>query len=137
MSSTVSRDYTDLRLAGSYNGLSGFLRNQKQYHDPKQVHNELMKLDSYALHLPVRRKFPRRKIITLFRNETLSADLKELGKLSRYNNGYRYILVVVDNFSRKLYTALLRKKTGAATLAGFKKIFKEIGSFPVYLFTDR
>ena len=134
---TVGSKYTDLRLAGSFNALSGFLRNHKEFHDSKEVHKELMKLDSYALHLPVRHKFPRRKIIVNFPLEILSGDLKELGKLSRHNNRYRFILILVDNFSRKLYTYLLRNKTGAAVLKGLKHIFNEIGSFPVYFFTDR
>ena len=134
---SIRNKYTDLRLAGSYNALSGFLRNRKEFHDPKQVHQELMKLQAYSLHLPVRRKFPRRKIKTNFPHEVYSADLKDLNKLSRHNNRFRYILVVVDNFSRKIYTALIRKKTGAQVLQAFKKIFEEAGTFPVYLFTDR
>ena len=135
--STVGSKYTDLRLAGSFNALSGFLRNHKEFHDPKEVHKELMKLDSYALHLPVRHKFPRRKIIVNFPMEIWSGDLKELGKLSRHNNRYRFILIIVDNFSRKLYTHLLRNKTGAAVVKALRHIFSQIGSFPVYFFTDR
>ena len=134
---TVRRQYSDLRLAGSYNALSGFLRNRKEFHDPKEVHKELMKLQSYSLHLPVRHKFKRRKILVNFPLEVFSGDFKDLGKLSRNNNRYRFILVVVDNFSRKLYTELLRKKTGLEVTRALKKIFKDAGAFPVYFFTDR
>ena len=79
--SDIHKKYTDLRLAGSYNALSGFLRNHKEFHDPKAVHKELMKLQSYSLHLPVRKKFKSQNH-RQFSTRNFLGGLERVGKAS-------------------------------------------------------
>ena len=61
-----------------------------------------------------------------------------MSKLSRYNSGYKYLLVCVDVFSRYMAITPLKNKSATSATEGFKKIlagpaFKGVK----YIFSDR
>ena len=56
----------------------------------------------------------------------LQIDLLDLGVYSSKNNGYKYVLMVCDIYSRKLFTKPLRKKTATETLRAMKLIEEEM-----------
>ena len=45
-------------------------------------------------------KFRRQRIIPLYKDETWSADLIDKSSLSKYNNIYKFILTVIDIFTK-------------------------------------
>ena len=55
----------------------------------------------YTLDKPVRKKFKRRKTIVPGARFQMQADLVDFSLLKSYNDNYKYILVVVDVFSKK------------------------------------
>ena len=95
----------------------------------------LSKQNVYTLHKPVLKHFSRNRIYTSYPNEQFDADLVDLRHLSRQNNGYKFILVVIDCFSKYLFALPLKSKTSLEVLTAFKKIF-EIRK-PQKLRTDR
>ena len=52
------------------------------------------------LHKPIIRKFKRRIVIANNVDDIWSADLVEMIPYAKYNKGYKYILMVIDLFSR-------------------------------------
>jgi len=52
------------------------------------------------LHKPVKRKFPWRREISNEIDQIWSADLLEMQKFSKWNKGFRYLLMVLDIFSK-------------------------------------
>ena len=52
------------------------------------------------LHKPIIRKFKKRKIIVGNIDDIWSADLVDMQQLKSYNHGFRYILNVIDVFSK-------------------------------------
>ena len=54
------------------------------------------------LHKPVRRKFQRRQVISYAIDDIWSCDLVEMQEWSKQNEGFRYILNVIDVFSNML-----------------------------------
>ena len=68
-----------------------------------------------------------------------SADLVEMQKLAKQNKGYRYVLMVINVFSKYGWADPLEtksKSTSAVTLA-FKKILKDFQKIMDYGFTIR
>ena len=63
------------------NDVINFLKNQK----------------AYTLHKITKKKFLCRKITASSPGVIASCDLADMSLLSRYSNGYKYILVFVDN----------------------------------------
>jgi Integrase core domain/Chromo (CHRromatin Organisation MOdifier) domain len=57
--------------------------------------------------------------------------------LAEFNDGYVYILTVIDVFSKYAWAEPLRKKTGNDTVKAFSKIFAESGRKPQKLQTDK
>jgi hypothetical protein len=89
----------------------------------------------YSLHKPARKKFPRRKYVSRSINYQWQADLMDMQKYSRENEGYRYILIVIDLFSRKAYAEPVKSKSGPDMVDALEKILIE--ARPSYLQTDQ
>ena len=51
---------------------------------------------SLHLHKPVRRKFPRNRVYVTYKAQQFEADLVDMSHLSKYNDGYRYLLTCID-----------------------------------------
>ena len=58
-----------------------------------------------------------------------------MSKWEDHNNGYRYILTVIDIFSRYAWARALKQKTGPSLVKAFESIFKE-GRIPKKLWVD-
>lgn len=52
------------------------------------------------LHKPARRNYTRRHVDIRGLDETWQADLVEMGEYANTNKGYKYLLTVIDNFSK-------------------------------------
>ena len=88
------------------------------------------------LHKPVRRKFPKRKVFVKGIDDTWAADLVEMGSLREWNEGVRYLLMVIDVFSKFGWIRTLKNKRGDTVAEAFKSIFKE-GRKPKKLWVDK
>ena len=70
-------------------------------------------------------KFRRERIIQLYKDETWSADLIDKSSLSKYNNNYKFILTVIDIFTKYAWTIPLKNKSGLSIIIGFKIVLSE------------
>ena len=93
--------------------------------------------DDYTLHKPVRLNYPRNKIIIGGPRKTLVSDLAELTKLSESNDDVKYLMVIMDGFSRYLKVYPLKNKRGKTTAHILNKAFNDPDFKGVtHLFTD-
>ena len=53
-----------------------------------------------------------------------AADLVEMQSFSKFNRGVRYLLTVIDAFSKYGWMLPLKGKTGKSVADAFKEIFK-------------
>ena len=96
----------------------------------------LRSVDVFTLHRPLRRRIPRNHYIVSNRFELFEADLMDLQTIARDNDAHRYILVVIDCFSRYVWARALLRKTGREITDAFVDIFEEIGNKTLTLRTD-
>lgn len=78
------------------------------------------------VHRYARKNFRRRKYMMYGIAETLQADLIEMQPYKSVNSGYRYILIVIDIFSKMAYAEPLKDKTGVATTEAMKRILLRV-----------
>ena len=52
------------------------------------------------LHKPVIKSFKRRKVYTRFKDNNWAADLAEMGSLSSKNKNVKYLICVIDVFTK-------------------------------------
>ena len=70
-------------------------------------------------------KFKRQRIILLYKDETWSADLIDKSSLSKNNNNYKFILTVIDIFTKYAWAIPLKNKSGLSITNGFKIVLSE------------
>lgn len=78
------------------------------------------------IHRYARKNFPRRKYTMYGIADTLQADLIEMQPYKRENKQFRYILIVVDTFSKMAYAEPLLDKTGPVTTIAMERILKRV-----------
>lgn len=87
------------------------------------------------LHKQARKNFKRRRVIIKGIDDLWQADLVEMGTYSTYNNGYRFLLTVIDTFSKYAWAVALKTKNASDVTKAMKKVF-ESGRKPRNLQTD-
>ena len=83
---------------------------------------------TYSLHRPARRRFPTRPTLATHPFYQWQADLVDM---QSYPDGqYKYILMVLDVFSRFGWSAPLKSKSAEEVTSAFRKIVKQAGRAP-------
>ena len=77
------------------------------------------------LHKPIRRKFKRRRVLVNGIDKIWAADLVDMKAFSKFNRSVRYLLAVIDIFSKYGWLIPLKDKTGKSVASALKTIFKE------------
>ena len=125
--------YYNILAPASYGGLSKF---EPKGYTKKQVREWLQSQDTYTLHKPTKRRFPRRRVVVYGIDHQWQADLVDLAKLSSHNKGFKYLLTCIDVLSRYQWVVPLTDKTGKTLKDAFQVIFKS-GRRPTRLQTDK
>ena len=86
---------------------------------------------------PPKNKYPTIKTMIKYIDDTWSSDLLDMNDYGPKNNrGYRYILVVIDNFSKLGWTIPLKNKYAQSNTDSFSQIIKTSRRKPNLLETD-
>lgn len=91
----------------------------------------------YTLHKPRKINFRRNKYGLTNIGDFWQADLMDLQSLSRKNKGFKYILTVIDCFSKFGWCIPIKKKQPADVITGFKRILDSCQYKPRNLHTDQ
>jgi len=99
-------------------------KNQTKKKTPTQIKKRLETQDAYTLHRPLRKRIPKNPY-TVNITDVWELDILDLSSLKKFNNNYRYLLQVIDVFSKYLRSVPLCTKTGKEVAAAFESIFKD------------
>lgn len=119
--------YYDSSDPGSYGGLEPLLRRAKEEGlavNREQVKEFLRGEDTYTLHKTARRHYPRNRTIVGSIDKQWQADLADMQKLSRHNSGHKYLLTVIDCFSRYAWAIPVKSKDSKEMVRAFNLLFK-------------
>ena len=83
---------------------------------------QLLATEVFSPHIT---KFRRQRIIPLYKDETWSADLIDKSSLSQYNNNYKFMLTVIDIFTKYAWAIPLKNKSGLSITNVFKIVLGE------------
>ena len=123
---------------GGINSLARAVRKEGKYQIPREdLKRWLSANETYTLHKPLRRKFPRNRVVVGGLNIQYDCDLSDMTRLKRYNRGYSFFLVMIDDFSKYLYSRALKTKTGKEVTAAVKEILSEMKHPPDVIRTDQ
>lgn len=88
------------------------------------------------LHRSCRKNFPRRKTQIRGYGDLWQIDLIEMQPYEDINKGYRYILVVIDCYSKYVWVRPLKNKTGVEVASKMKSILNKAGYIPKNIQSD-
>ena len=91
----------------------------------EEVKSALEDVDAYTLNKPTTRNFPRRHVNVRGIDDQFQADLVDMQRYMGENDKYKYILTVIDVFSKYAWAVPLTSKMGKAVATALEKIFSE------------
>ena len=97
----------------------------------------LLSQEAYGIHFPFRQSYPRSRVISAGIDYLWEMDLMDMQKVAVHNDGYKYVLLVIDVFSRYIWTAPVRFKTGVNVVSILSGIVHKTHRRPKYLRSDR
>lgn len=92
--------------------------------------------DAYSLYKPIRKTFPRSKVVVNTIDSMWDGDLADVSNIASHNDGYKFLLVLIDIFSRFLFIVPLKNKQNQTIIEGLKSVFQK-GRKPHTLRTDK
>ena len=90
----------------------------------KDVQDWLRGESTYTLHKPIRRRFKRRKTIVGGIDYQWQADLADMQHLAKQNNNKKYLLCVIDVFSKFSWVIPIQNIMGKTLIKAFNLLFR-------------
>ena len=89
------------------------------------------------LHKPIIRKFEKRRLYSTFKDNIWDVDLADMQLLRKYNKGIRFLLCVIDIFSKYAWVVPLKDKEGISIVKAFQSILKQSNTKPNKIWVDK
>ena len=106
--------YENPKFYGSFSGQNRFLDElKKQGVRTKGARKFLRKVDSYTLHKPMQKPPKFRRVFTKRIGYLFQIDLVDMQSMSKYNNGYKWLITIIDTFSKKAWVLKTKSKHGS------------------------
>lgn len=102
-----------------------------------QVKDWLSKQPAYTLHRELKLRFKRQKVIVKGPKVQYQADLLDVSNISKQNDNVKFLLTVIDCFSRLATAIPLKSKHAEVVKKGLEKAFIDLGGSPHKLQTDQ
>ena len=138
--SLIGEIYFDPKHPAGFGGPQKLYNAVKKEHPAitySHVHSWLSKQPVYTLHREVITRFARRKTIVRGPFIQYQADLLDVQNISQDNDRFRYILTVIDCFSRKAAAIPILQKKGPVVSEALQQAFSMMGGAPLKLQTDQ
>lgn len=137
----LKKIYFNPRHEASFSGAPKVVRVGRRKKIPRnKVLHWLETLDVYTKHKPVRHRFPRRHYNVRNIDDVWEVDLVDLRSIKDYNDGYTYLLVIIDVLSKFAWVEPLYDKTAVSVAKAFTRVLhpkRSSGRSPICLQSDR
>jgi len=138
MNNLLENIYFDPRHPASFGGAQKLYKFAKSIDDTitlKHVKDWLSSRHEYSLYKESKSKFKRNRIYVSYINEQWEIDLLDYSSLSRFNNGVKYLITIIDVFSKYLYVIPIKNKSMKEVTSKFDSLFKTV--HPTKIRSDR
>ena len=89
------------------------------------------------LHKPIIRNSKKRTAYSRFKDNIWDADLTDMQLISKFNKGFKFLLCVIDIFSKYAWVVPLKDKKGVSIADAFQKILNESNRKPNKIWIDK
>jgi transposase InsO family protein len=120
----------------AFSGVTNIYKYYKGFLKPKEIEKILSSFDAHTLRREYK-NLKRNPNYSHFKRYQFQVDLIDIQKLSKWNDQNKYILSVIDTFSRKAWVRTCKDKSSDEILNAFKSILTEAKTLPHTLVSDR
>ena len=89
------------------------------------------------LHKPIIKKFKNVTVFSRFKDNIWGADLADMQLISKFNKGFRFLLCVIDIFSKYAWVVPLKDKKSITITDAFQKILDDSDRKPNKIWVDK
>ena len=141
LTSYLESMYYDPKNAGSFGGPRALYKAVKsagqRIISMGKIKKWLKSQETYTMHRKMVRRFKRNRVQVDHIDEQWDVDLMDMDYYSKHNNGVRYVLLVIDIFSRYAWAVPLQNKQATTVKEGFDVLLdKSKGRTPQKVRTD-
>ena len=86
---------------------------------------------------PIIKKSEKRKVYSPFKDNILGVDLADMQLISKFNKRIRFLLCVIDIFSKYAWVVPLKDKRGVTITIVFQKMLDECKRKPNKIWVDK
>lgn len=141
LESILFKVYYDYNSPGAYSSVERLYNFVKQNYDihvtRKKVIEWLRKQRTFTIHRSRRIRFKRNHYNILNIDDLWEMDLIDMQKFSKNNKGYRYIMAVIDCFSRFVWCVPIKRKIPSEIKRAFDVIFSITTRRPIKCQSDK
>lgn len=116
--------YYDVSHAASFGSIAALRHATNNKYSTEKIKKWLSSQDPYTLHKRRLLRFPRQRYYVTNINDQFQADLLDVSNISKSNNGFNFLLCVIDIFSKRAFVEPLKNKSATSIIQAFSKIFK-------------
>lgn len=130
------KNWVDSNKPYAYSGVNKihhYLRGEKKLSD---IRKDLAGIRTYTLHKEPKKITKFNPFFIYYKNQMWQADLVYLPNFINENEGAKYLMCVLEVFSRKLYVKIMKNKDKKTALETFDSIHRVIHESPEILYTD-
>ena len=127
----LKKSYLEPSSKTAFGGAPPLIQALRGKIPPNKIYDWLKTQDTFTLHRPVRHNFPRLHYNVSNIDDVFEGDLADMQSLKSYNDGYTFLLVVIDVVSKYVWVEPVKNKTNKVITAVFSKILKSSGRKPV------
>jgi transposase InsO family protein len=129
----LSNIYYNTKAPGSYGGVTKLWKSVKAQKDrPKGLNLAAVKAwlnlqSTYSVHRKPKSNFDTEKVIYDGIDTEWQTDLIDISNISKFNKNKKFLLVIIDCFSRYAWVKPLKSKRASETAAAFENVIEESG----------
>lgn len=112
-------------------------KNHCKHVRKSEIEEWLRKQRTFTIHKDRHIRFKRNYYNITNIDDLWEMDLIDMQKFARQNNGHKYILAVIDCFSKYAWCIPIKLKTPAEVIKGFNAIFSKTKRSPIKLQSDK
>ena len=131
--------YYNPKHPGSYSGPTKLLkvvRQEGRNYSLGQIKKWLAAQDTYTLHRSVQHRIQRNRVVVDGIDDQWDMDLMDMSSISKHNDGFHFVLLCIDIFSRYVWLQPLKSKQNKEVVAALKVIFEQ-GRIPSKIRHDK
>ena len=118
MKYNLNKIYFDHKIPAGLSSKENLYKESKKVY-PTLKHSDVEKYlkgnEVYTIHKPSRKRYPTNKTLSESVDHIWQADLSDMKHISVYNDGFKYLLFVIDVYTRFLWVKPLLNKTAKTT----------------------